>query len=219
PYTRMTFLGDVNQAIYAHTKEGNPLQSEFDGGHERIELIKSYRSTKQIVEFSKYFSPTEHPIEPFERNGKKPQLVDVNQKENIPKQIISSVQELVDRGHETIAIICKTFAEVDLLYDQLKNKIDLKCIDEHTTTFEKGILILPIYLAKGIEFDAVIIPDVSHRQYFTELDQSLLYTACTRAMHELVMLTAGDYSTFIKQAPIETFNMSCHLDQSESYRS
>lgn len=208
PYTRMTFLGDVNQAIYAHTKEGNPLEAEFEGGHERIELTKSYRSTKQIVEFSKCFSPTNSPIQPFERDGKRPHLIDIKDQRNIPKQINSTVKELTNHGHETIAIICKTFAECDFLYNELESKIKLKRIDEHTTTFEKGILILPIYLAKGIEFDAVIIPDVSSQQYFTELDQSLLYTACTRAMHELVMLSAGDYSTFIKKAPIDKFNIS-----------
>jgi DNA helicase-2/ATP-dependent DNA helicase PcrA len=208
PYTRMTFLGDVNQAIYAHTTEGNPLQSEFEGGHDRIELTKSYRSTKQIVEFTKYFSPTDSPVQPFERNGEKPQLIDVNHVENIPKQLIFTVQELTDHGHETIAIICKTFAECDLLYDQLKDEIDLKRIDESSTTFEKGILILPIFLAKGIEFDAVIIPDASDSQYHTALDQSLLYTACTRAMHELVMLIVGDYSSFIKKAPIDKYNIS-----------
>lgn len=213
PYTRMTFLGDINQAIYAHTKEGNPLQSEFDGGHDRIELTKSYRSTKQIVEFSKYFSPTDGDIEPFDRNGQKPELIDVNHQGNIPKQILSTVEDLKDRGHETIAIICKTAAECDLLFNQLERHMNINRIDENTTTFEKGILILPIYLAKGIEFDAVIIPDVSHSQYVTDLDQSLLYTACTRAMHELVMLTAGDYSMFIKKAPIETYNISCHMDQ------
>jgi len=214
PYSKMTFLGDVNQAIYAYTQEGNPLKAEFQNGYERIELTKSYRSTKQIVEFTKHFSPTTSTIEPFERDGAKPQLIDVNQQGNIPKQIISTVKELADRGHETIAIICKTFAESNLLYNQLKNQIDLNQMNENSTTFEKGILILPIYLAKGIEFDAVIVPDVSDSQYHTELEQALLYTACTRAMHELVMLTVGDYSTFIKKAPIETFNISCHLNQS-----
>jgi len=213
PYTRMTFLGDVNQAIYAHTKEGNPLQSEFDGGHERIELTKSYRSTKQIVEFTKYFSPTDSPIEPFERNGAKPKLVDVKHLENIPKKLISEVEELTDHGHETIAIICKTFAECELLYDQLKDQIDLKRMDEHSTAFEKGILILPIYLAKGIEFDAVIIPDASDSQYHTELDQSLFYTTCTRAMHELVMLTVGDYNSFIKKAPMDKYNITRFVDR------
>ena len=215
PYTRMTFLGDINQAIYAYTQDGNPLKSEFEDGYERIELTKSYRSTKQIVEFTRHFSPTKSAIEPFERNGVKPHLIDVNHQGNISKQITLLVKELMDRGHETIAIICKTFSESNKLYEQLKHQVDINHLNENSTTFEKGLLILPIYLAKGIEFDAVIIPDVSHAQYLTELEQSLLYTACTRAMHELVMLTVGDYSSFIKQAPIETFNMSCHLDQSE----
>lgn len=215
PYTRMTFLGDINQAIYAYTQDGNPLKSEFEDGYERIELTKSYRSTKQIVEFTKHFSPTKSAIEPFERNGVKPQLIDVNHQGNIPKQITLTVKELMDRGHETIAIICKTFSASKRLYEQLKHQLDLNHLNENSTTFEKGILILPIYLAKGIEFDAVVLPNVSDAQYFTELEQSLLYTACTRAMHELVMLTVGDYSRFIKKAPIETFNVSCHMDQSE----
>src|SRR5699024_2849714 len=96
PYTKMTFLGDVNQAIYAHTQEGNPLNSKFEDGYERIELTKSYRSTKQIVEFTKHFSPTNRTIESFERNGVKPQLIDVSYQGNVPKQIVLTVKDLKD---------------------------------------------------------------------------------------------------------------------------
>lgn len=193
PYTRMTFLGDINQAIYAHTKEGNPLQAEFEDSHERIVLTKSYRSTKQIVEFTSSFSPNDELIEAFERNGDKPKLVKLAEHNNEAESIVEHLSTLQENGQETIAIICKTFAECDVLYDQLKDQVELTKINEHSINFEKGILILPIFLAKGIEFDAVIIPDASENQFNTELDKSLFYTACTRAMHELIM--------FSKQAP------------------
>lgn len=197
PYTRMTFLGDVNQAIYAHTREGNPLQAEFAESYERIVLTKSYRSTKQIVEFTKEFSPSEDFIEPFERHGDKPKLVKVSDQQDLLPGIVSELNELQASGEETIAVICKTFAETDALYEQLKDHVTLTKIHEQSSHFQKGILILPIYLAKGIEFDAVIVPDASAEHYHTELDQSLFYTACTRAMHDLVMFSYNEPTSYI----------------------
>src|SRR5690606_27518409 len=70
PFTRLTLLGDINQAIYTYASKENPLVPEFiEGNHERILLTKSYRSTKQIVEFTKKFAPGGEMIEPFERDG------------------------------------------------------------------------------------------------------------------------------------------------------
>src|SRR5699024_3831118 len=65
PYTRMTLLGDINQAIYSYASEKNPLL--VDGDQEKITLTKSYRSTKQIVEFTSFFAPGNERIEPFHR--------------------------------------------------------------------------------------------------------------------------------------------------------
>lgn len=208
PYTRMTFLGDVNQAIYAHTREGNPLQAEFEESHERIVLTKSYRSTKQIVEFTKYFSPSDDPIEAFERQGEKPKLIQVRDKDDLLNKIVLNLKKLQNDGQETMAIICKTFAECDEFYNLLKDEVQLVKINEQSTTFEKGILILPIYLAKGIEFDAVIIPNASKEHFHTELDQSLFYTACTRAMHDLVMLTVTEPNKYIQTVPVDKYDMS-----------
>lgn len=208
PYTRMTFLGDINQAIYAHTKEGNPLQAEFEVSHERIVLTKSYRSTKQIVEFTSSFSPNDELIEAFDRNGDKPKLIKLADHNNLAKGIVEHLAILQDMGQETIAIICKTFAESDVLYDQLKDQIELTKINEHSINFEKGILILPIYLAKGIEFDAVIIPDASEKQFNTELDKSLFYTACTRAMHELIMFSGQVPNQFILNTSREKYDVT-----------
>lgn len=207
PYTRMTFLGDVNQAIFMHTQEDNPLQAEYDDTYEKIVLTKSYRSTKQIVEFTKHFSPDGGQIEPFERAGEKPKLIKYGQANHDEKHLLATVNQLMERGQKTIAIVCKTFKESKAIYERLKDKISLQLMTATSRELTKGVLVLPIYIAKGIEFDAVIIPDASKKHYQTEWDQSIFYTACTRAMHELVMLTYGEETPFIKQAPKETYEV------------
>jgi len=64
-------------------------------------------------------------------------------------------------------------------------------------------VIVPAYLSKGIEFDAVIIYDASEDCYGTEDVRRLFYTACTRAMHELQVYTLGEPSPFMKKAMTE----------------
>lgn len=205
PHTRMTFLGDVNQAILAHTNKSNPLRADYEGTYEKIELKKSYRSTKQIVEFTKYFSPSGDDIEPFERDGRKPKLIQYNNLSHTNEYLLEAINDLVELENETIAIVCKTFAESKRVYSGLKNEISLTLMTETSRNFSKGLLVLPIYLAKGIEFDAVIIPEASKDHYNDEFDQSLFYTACTRAMHDLVMLNSGEVNPFIEQVPDQKY--------------
>ncbi|MFD1037742.1 RNA polymerase recycling motor HelD [Virgibacillus byunsanensis] len=208
PYTRMTLLGDVNQAIYTYATEENPLIPEtFLGNHERITLSKSYRSTKQIVEFTKYFAPGEEVIEPFNREGSKPRIRR-NNKEDLAAELIDSIQSIREKGLQTIAIICKTLQESETIYNLLQDEVTIDLINEETYSYQQGLLVLPIYLAKGIEFDAVIIPDASKQAYFMESDRTLFYTACTRAMHELVMVSGKEPCTFIEEAPKDTYEMN-----------
>ncbi|MEN2467277.1 RNA polymerase recycling motor HelD [Ornithinibacillus sp. JPR2-1] len=199
PYTRMTLLGDINQAIYTYASTENPLVPEYiSENHERIVLTKSYRSTKQIVEFTKKFAPGGDMIEPFERDGEPPQIIE-NQGD-VSTTLKQLIQDLKAKDYETIAVICKTLEESNELYEMLKDKVSLKQIKEDTYSFEKGIVVVPVYLAKGIEFDAVIIPDASKEHYDQESDRTLFYTACTRAMHSLTLLTKGTPCIFLQEA-------------------
>lgn len=200
PYTRMTLLGDINQAIYTYASSDNPLVPEsLDEKHERILLTKSYRSTKQIVEFTKKFAPGGEIIEPFEREGEIPQIINLDHKENLAETIIQSITELTAKNYESIAIICKTLEESNQVHTLLQDRIDVKQLTEETYSFEKGIVTLPVYLAKGIEFDAVIIPDASHNHYNQKSDRTLFYTACTRAMHNLRLIYSDEPCMFIKE--------------------
>ncbi|WP_278319518.1 ATP-binding domain-containing protein [Geosporobacter subterraneus] len=60
-------------------------------------------------------------------------------------------------------------------------------------------MILPIYLEKGLEFDGVIVYDVSKERYSSLIDQKLLYIACTRALHRLILFWQGQKSRLIPE--------------------
>ncbi|WVP30949.1 ATP-binding domain-containing protein [Bacillus licheniformis] len=81
----------------------------------------------------------------------------------------------------------------------------LKLIDKETRTFQKGVVVIPVYLAKGIEFDAVIIYDASEKQYKKERERTLFYTACTRAMHELHLFSIGKETHFLNGVPNDMY--------------
>ena len=77
----------------------------------------------------------------------------------------------------------------------------------NSAEYEQGIVAIPAYLAKGIEFDAVIIYDASKDVYSDESVRRLFYTACTRAMHELQLYSVGEVSPFILEADSESFEL------------
>lgn len=77
----------------------------------------------------------------------------------------------------------------------------------NSAEYEQGIVVIPAYLAKGIEFDAVIIYNASKDVYSDESVRRLFYTACTRAMHELQLYSVGEVSPFILGADSESFEL------------
>lgn len=70
-------------------------------------------------------------------------------------------------------------------------------LDVGITELSTGAVICTAFLAKGLEFDRVVIPDASARVYQTDLDRKLLYVACTRAMHRLTVISPGPLSPLL----------------------
>ncbi|MNC50485.1 Helicase IV [compost metagenome] len=68
-------------------------------------------------------------------------------------------------------------------------------------------MVIPVYLAKGVEFDAVLAYDASSQIYGKENERKLLYTACTRAMHQLHLYTCSDWSPFVQALPEDSYEM------------
>ena len=76
--------------------------------------------------------------------------------------------------------------------------MEIHKLDAQQEEFTKGVLIMPIYMAKGLEYDAVIVYEVNEeRSYHESEDKQLLYIACTRALHRLSLCHTGQMSHFL----------------------
>lgn len=194
-----TILGDLNQRISSNTNIGTKEEIENIFGKENTELItltKSYRSTRDITNFSKDILSFGEPIEAVDRDGLPVGLYKEN---NVTTKVSSLISEIKQRGLTSIAIITKTADESQKLFDELNDKIEnLNLIINDNSFYSKGITIVPSYISKGLEFDAVIIPD-GDLSYSEDSERNLLYTACTRALHELHIITTNEFSPLLSQ--------------------
>lgn len=206
PRARMTVLGDFGQAIFTQATNlsgaGSPLVQLYgEAETTQYQLVRSYRSTYEIVEFTKPLLPGGEGIVPFERRGRKPVLTKLESHEMKAERIGKDIAALQAEGYTSIAVITKTAAESIEAYKTLTagGAAELRLITKNTPTFEKGIQVIPAYLAKGVEFDAVLIYDASPQTFQRENERKLFYTACTRAMHVLQLYTTGEWTPFIRE--------------------
>jgi Superfamily I DNA and RNA helicases len=207
PRCRMTILGDLNQTIYAQSFTGETMLSErlyAPGEVHKLTLTRSYRSTREIMDFARQLVPGGDQIEPFDRSGKLPELIDVPV-EKKPAVILKKIEGFRKAGYGTFALICKTMKECRIAYYRLNKHTEVKLITQATSQFGKGFFIIPSYLAKGIEFDVAIIHDASSENFHREHERTVFYTACTRAMHELILLNSGEPTRFLKKVPADKY--------------
>lgn len=208
PRAKMTVLGDLNQAIYAQGEVLGDLAGLVsiygEENTEVISLTRSYRSTYEIVEFTRAMIPGGEKIIPFNRRGEEPLLTVVESEADLLSSVEQDVLELHARGYHYVAVICKSAEESAQVHSALEQKLAVRLVTKETPNFQKGTLVLPAYLAKGVEFDAVIIYDGSAAKYGREHERKLFYTACTRAMHLLHIYSLGQPSPFLPAAARDT---------------
>ena len=82
------------------------------------------------------------------------------------------------------AIITKDVVGAQKIYDLIKDEFEVTLIDDNTKKFKKDLIVIPAYLAKGLEFDSVIVYNDRTNSYKKD-ERNLLYVSCTRAQHEL----------------------------------
>ena len=158
----------------------------MEGNNEIKYLAKSYRTTIEIMNFAnKILSHLNVSLaEPVIRHGEEVKTT----KTNSPLiHIENKIKHFKNKGYKSIAIICKDEKEVNKYYTAFKGKIEINKLDENSLSYDGGVCVLPIALAKGLEFDAVIATNVNNENYNKNniLDMKLLYVALTRALHEL----------------------------------
>ncbi len=201
-YARFTIVGDINQSIEKHsdTSVYDEIISIFNfEKSNKIFLNKSYRSSYEIGKFSTKLLDVGTQTEFFKRNEEEPLINKSNNIENLQDAIVKTIETYKSQGFSSIALICKNRKEASDLYFKLNKKIKLKLVDylDYESVLE-GTLILPVYLAKGLEFDAVIVYEANDKNYNTKYDKKLLYIACTRALHRLSLFYTGKITRFLK---------------------
>ncbi len=196
-----TILGDISQSINPYMNVGsynnvvNILKSEDTS---TINLTKSYRSTMEITKFSRKILNKEINDEYVKRSGDWPSLTGFLDEKDINKRIVEEVKVYKCNGHNSIGIITKNVDEAQRVYNYLRDRIKVKMIVNEDDDYVNDILVIPAYLAKGLEFDVVIIYNASDLRYKDEEDRLLLYTACTRALHVLDVFYLENVSPLLK---------------------
>ncbi|AUJ29138.1 RNA polymerase recycling motor HelD [Liquorilactobacillus hordei] len=215
PTAHLTLLGDSEQALFHEIQEPQLLMTALKQTinpkkTRMIELNKSYRSTFEITSFMKALLPDGEKIQAFTRSGPLPKLVLTNDNEtDIISKLLSETQALLNKN-ETVAIITKDFKTCQELLRSFKSKDAPTLITNSDRSLPTGLVLLPIYLAKGLEFDAVIAFEVSQNS-FSEDTRGILYTICSRAMHDLVLVSTGDVSNLITAIPSELFTIEQNI--------
>ncbi|GEK07351.1 hypothetical protein LHA01_25900 [Schleiferilactobacillus harbinensis] len=209
PKAHFTLLGDRDQDVFsAHYEAADRLaavRQMFRGGRISAHTLnKSYRSTEEITNLAKALLPDGSDITAFARSGEKPTYIVCPHTEAIAA--VSREATALLRHNKTVAILTKTAQEAESLYARLSSEVPVKLMSEHDRSLAAGILILPIYLAKGLEFDAVIAYDISAYNFGDRGTADVLYTICSRAMHNLVLIGIDRPSPLLQNVPAALFH-------------
>jgi DNA helicase-2/ATP-dependent DNA helicase PcrA len=143
--------------------------------------------------------PSDKQIEGLNRAGALPEVVKLGDDRDAKKQLSEDIKKLQESGPGSIAILCKTSEECDIVYKQLVGEVELRLIAKDEDLYKRGVNVLPSYLCKGLEFDAVLVYGADAESYHTDGDRRLLYTLCTRALHRLTIYYKGELTSIIKE--------------------
>ena len=201
PASTFSIFGDLAQSIYDYRGINNWNEVNevmFSGNGEIVNFNKSYRTTAEIMEsaddvlYSIGLSRSDMVV----RHGNPVQVSEIEDVNNIPEYIAEKICEYKEKGYKTIAVISKT----DLLSNYINKALKMFGINIPNVTANDDLIdekfrvcTISNQLAKGLEFDAVILNNANEEIYSSNssLDMKLLYVALTRALHELDIVYSG----------------------------
>ncbi|OCS86785.1 ATP-binding domain-containing protein [Caryophanon tenue] len=178
---KRTIIGDVGQALFPYETMSLQALSTIFPRATIHRLTTTYRSSYEIATYAQQFLE-EGMLQPIARHSK-----EVDERfYTTHAEMLQQVHNAISSTAKTTAIICKTSEDAMYISEHLQKPHHV--MDGTTTIFETGIIVTTIQYAKGLEFDAVIVPFVDNTRYATKFERGLLYIAVTRAMHELTVL-------------------------------
>ena len=231
PEASLTILGDLNQSVHPNFAiSGYDIVGEVfkDKNPAMVTLNKSYRSTRDISLFARALLPEGEQLEALERPGPLPKLFVAGASscshgsDRLLSQIAQDLKSLSREGLKSIAVICKTATESQLVYERLLaiqrqiqagpagasrqgeqdsrgNLPKIHLVRAKDRRFVRGTVVIPSYLAKGLEFEAALIYGADAKHYPHPDDRRLFHMVCTRALHRLYLYSDGPVSPFISE--------------------
>ena len=182
--SNFTILGDVNQTINPYYKyDSLDILANIFKQSKCISLTKTYRSSPEIIEFTNKILGLNH-------------VCAIRKTESVPlihrtdnSRILEDINYLRDK-YKSVAVITRDNNTATKLYEEMKEVIPISLLNGQSEEFNKELVVLPAYLAKGLEFDSVIVYSDGDSKYLKN-EKNLLYVACTRAQHELIVYSAS----------------------------
>lgn len=194
---RKTILGDASQSVNPYgSSTADMIQKTFITG-DVMKLCKSYRSTFEITNFAQKIRKNNE-LEPIARHGEQPQILKFKNDDEEVSCIADLISKFQKSSYQSLGIICKTELQAKELSERLKTYInEVYFLSSQSSAFVQGIIITSAHMAKGLEFDEVVVPQVNNKNYHSEIDKSMLYVAVTRALHGLSLTYYGKLSEFV----------------------
>jgi DNA helicase-2/ATP-dependent DNA helicase PcrA len=173
-------LGDVNQTINPYYKyDSLEILAKIFPKSKCISLTKTYRSSPEIIDFTNKILGLSHVC--AIRKTEKVPLIQRTDDTNL----VNDIDYLRGR-YKSVAVITRDSNTANELYEKLHEDMPISLLNSQSEEFNKELVVLPAYLAKGLEFDSVIVYSDKKSKYQRN-EKNLLYVACTRAQHELIV--------------------------------
>ncbi len=192
PKARFTVVGDIYQALerQADLSLYADIASMLKPGRSALlELSKSFRCTKEILEFSLQFLPGAN-IRSLNRSGSVPKCLTND-------GLLSEIAACRKEGYQSIALIAKTRRDAEAWQARMEKNIHLPILGRNAQLGD--VFLSPLSLSKGLEFDAVLLLDCDAAHYGRPGDERLLYVGCTRALHRLALFAENEFSPLIQR--------------------
>lgn len=194
-------LGDEHQAIREGTASFAQIRDLFGRTHGQVDecrLLTSYRSSPEITTLFSGLVEHDAPVKlaSVHRAGVAPHIEAVPGRD----EFLAALRKQVVAAHEAeglTALVAADDGAVSWLAKQLRD-CDVTVIKNNNELPAAGVVLMSLRLAKGLEFDQVIIPDASAEAYpDTPLARRRLYTAVSRAMHGVTLLAQGELTPLV----------------------
>lgn len=203
--SKFTVVGDTFQSfstattIFSVEKRHPELVNAFFGErvleHRQLEI--SYRCTAQITRFANGILGWDLDKNVFPRTGEEVTVHVSPQEEGIVR--LEALINATPDVYHTNAIFCRTMDEAKSLQKQLAH-LGAELLEDTSESLGSRLVVSTIEVAKGLEFDQVFIWQATDDRYATIKEKMMFYTTCTRAKHQLHILSAPNVTRFITES-------------------